>query len=400
MNSRWFCLLLLLVVARVEGQDLSGRWEGSVTQSGKNLTYTYLMDVVQEQDKLTGTATATTSDGLATAQFSIAGVWSNGRLVLQEVYQIDAKGSTWCLKYATLQLGTGGDGAWQLQGPWEARGCAPGIMKLRKAKESGTPGAETPQFGVLGAWSGQIDQSDRDYTFHYEVSLEQGGKGIARIVSESAGGSGRLALDWDFNPANDSLIIREDRVIEKTDPQWKWCLKTLRMKLEKDSSHYAFRGKWTGFIEGTTARTGACAPGKVYLEKPILDADLRASIQALQKESPNQRRIKLQRTIEVSRPELTLRVWDNGTLDGDVISIFLNGQPIVQKHRLTKDKATFKAELAQQDNFLIVFSEDLGEIVPNTVAISVEDGKREQVLILSSDLKETGAVLIRQFRVN
>jgi hypothetical protein len=170
--------------------------------------------------------------------------------------------------------------------------------------------------------------------------------------------------------------------------------------LEKDSSHFAFRGKWTGFIEGTTPRTGACAPGKAYLEKPILDTDLRASIQALQKESPNQRRIKLQRTIQVNRSELTLRVWDNGTIDGDVISIFLNGQQVVQKHRLTKDKVIFKVRLDQQDNFLIVFSEDLGEIVPNTVAISVEDGKREQVLILSSDMKETGAVLIRQFKVN
>lgn len=56
--------------------------------------------------------------------------------------------------------------------------------------------------------------------------------------------------------------------------------------------------------------------------------------------------------------------------------------------------------LQERHNFLILPAEDLGDISPNTVAVSVDDGIREQIIILSSNLRESGAVLIREVRVD
>jgi hypothetical protein len=44
----------------------------------------------------------------------------------------------------------------------------------------------------------------------------------------------------------------------------------------------------------------------------------------------------------------------------------------------------------------MVQADDLGTIKPNTVAVSIHDGQTEQTLVISSDLEENGAVLIRK----
>jgi len=57
-------------------------------------------------------------------------------------------------------------------------------------------------------------------------------------------------------------------------------------------------------------------------------------------------------------------------------------------------------KLEKKTNYLILHAEDLGDITPNTVAVSVDDGVKEQRIILSSNLRESGAVMIRQFQID
>jgi hypothetical protein len=48
---------------------------------------------------------------------------------------------------------------------------------------------------------------------------------------------------------------------------------------------------------------------------------------------------------------------------------------------------------------LVLHAESLGSVPPNTIAVSVFDGVKEQTIVLCSNLKESGAVLIRTFQV-
>ena len=87
-------------------------------------------------------------------------------------------------------------------------------------------------------------------------------------------------------------------------------------------------------------------------------------------------------------------------MDGDVITIFLNGKRIADRYRVTKSKRNFSVVLDKAANFLILHADDLGEVSPNTVGVAIDDGQREQVIIMSSNLSESGAVLVRQIHRN
>lgn len=394
-------LLCILLGLGLQAQNLSGFWVGTVMQNGRPNVFSYQLDLQQEGTTLTGKAVSITQDGSATAEFSIAGTWEGGgKLILQELTQVSPKGGGWCLKYASLRLGTTGDGVWVLQGGWLADNCSPGTMRLVKESDSNQLDAGADVFAPEGIWTGHLSQTDRAYEFYYELELKEGGTGYSKIMSEENGGSARQMLKWRLNEARDSLIVEEQGVVEKTDPNWRWCIKKLKMRLDEEVSHFGFSGVWEGRLDATeTQKAGACAPGKLYLEKPILDKEVKANIRGLQTQTSitsQGRKLKLQRTIQVKASELTISVWDNGTEDGDVITLFFNGHQLAKQHRISKNKSNYRVKLTGNENFLILQAEDLGSIKPNTVAVSINDGIREQTLVMSADFEENGAVLIRK----
>ncbi len=108
------------------------------------------------------------------------------------------------------------------------------------------------------------------------------------------------------------------------------------------------------------------------------------------------RKVVKEKTVYVSSTNLTFKVWDNGKeVDGDSISLNLNGQWIAEDIGLQRDKKEIHANIKPDGkNFLMMYALNLGKYPPNTAAVSVWDGKREQVLELKSDMEITGALNI------
>ncbi|MBK6947737.1 MAG: hypothetical protein IPH16_06390 [Haliscomenobacter sp.] len=387
----------------LSGQPLlPEHWEGMLTQTGTGDTFRLAIHLRQNGDLVTGESVSTSS-GKKTGRFSLAGRWDGQTLLIQEIEQLEPKGERWCLKYFTLRKSAESTAAWTLSGPWKAESCPSG-MALLNPLVSGLPVALAPEvpFSLEGLWTGHLSQSDRDYGFYFETSLQADGKGTSSIVSESNGGQAYHRLNWAFSPADSILEFRELDIVRKTSPNWKWCIKNARLRLSRQGSRYVMEGDWNGFIEGRTPATGPCAPGRLYLERPMLAlADslfVSAPLPADSLDGPA-RETKLERQIDVYRPDLKIKVWDNGTEDGDIVSLFLNGKRIAHRFRITKGKASVQVRLQQEFNLLVLFAEDIGTIVPNTVAISIDDGVKEHILVLNADLTHNGAVLIRQFSV-
>lgn len=383
----------------LSAQDFSGQWKGILTQPGKIDTFYYEMNISQKGQSISGTSFSRSPDGKSSARFLLTGVWDGKQLVLQEVEQIEPKQPHWCLKYAILQYK--GDGNMeQFSGDWKADGCTPGKLFLQR------PGhvkiiETTEAFTWIGRWTGQLLQSDRDYGFYYDIKLNENGIGESYIVSEDNGGSANHHLQWNFNTKDSVLTIKELEVFNKTDSKWKWCIKSCQLRLRANANVYMLEGDWQGYLEGHTPQNGKCASGKIYLEKPI---EIR-QVQVIEKQqnqtyqAENQREVRISRIIEVQKPNIRIKVWDGGTVDGDVVTLFLNGKRILDKHRVNKSKYNVSVTLAEDNNFLILHAEDLGSIPPNTIAVSVDDGVKEQILVLSSDLKVSGAILVKQFSV-
>ncbi len=384
-------------MAPASGQLLNGQWQGYSVQEGAAQFFYYDITLNQQADALQGIAHARSADGKLQATFTLAGVLKEGKVILQDVTQTAPPQPRWCLKYATLTLHERPDSL-LLEGTWTAQGCKPGRMALAKPAPARSAAEPWPP---LGQWSGYLSQSDRPYGFFYQLHLEPGGKGFSQIISEGNGGNARHALQWTADSASQTLHIKELEVVQRSDTQWKWCLKQARLALRREDLRWVLEGAWEGYIESHRDKTGRCAPGTLFLEKPILPQPVAQAVETQSDAylTEQGRKVHIGHVIQVASAQIRLRVWDNGVVDGDVATLFLNGEQLLYRHRVTKSGYSLPVKLNQTDNVLVLHAESIGSVPPNTVAVSVSDGKKEQVVVLCSNLQESGAILIRTFRV-
>ena len=79
-------------------------------------------------------------------------------------------------------------------------------------------------------------------------------------------------------------------------------------------------------------------------------------------------------TIPPSQSVFTIRLWDNAAEDGDIVSVYLNQNWIIENHTLLKAGTDFTfstALLNPGSNDLVVFALNEGSSGPNTVSIAV-----------------------------
>jgi len=78
--------------------------------------------------------------------------------------------------------------------------------------------------------------------------------------------------------------------------------------------------------------------------------------------------------IPASQKFFTIRLWDNAAEDGDIVSVYLNGQWIIENHTLLKAGTDFNFNtnlLNPGANDLVVFALNEGSSGPNTVSIAI-----------------------------
>lgn len=109
----------------------------------------------------------------------------------------------------------------------------------------------------------------------------------------------------------------------------------------------------------------------------------------------NTKRVDVQHLLKTNTRELTIRIWDDKNVDGDIITLLLNNQVLLYKYRLNKKKKKIKINLPQKvDNQIIMIADNLGTSPPNTAALKIIAGKLKQYLELESDLESSGAIKI------
>jgi hypothetical protein len=98
----------------------------------------------------------------------------------------------------------------------------------------------------------------------------------------------------------------------------------------------------------------------------------------------------LLQTINVSSGEITVRLYDNGEIDNDTISVYMDNQLVLSNKRLSASplSITLKLDNSDPEHVLIMVAENLGRIPPNTSLMIVQDGeKKYQVRITSTNQK-------------
>ncbi|MBL7730756.1 MAG: hypothetical protein JNM88_06225 [Chitinophagaceae bacterium] len=148
------------------------------------------------------------------------------------------------------------------------------------------------------------------------------------------------------------------------------------------------RGTWTG--KATDGKT-PCDPGTIVLNR--MD---KATFKPDPKLPPalTKRKAELVKEIKVDTGNIRIDFYDNGQIDGDTISVYANGMPVVSQKRLSTQPVTvnIRIDLKKTEQELIMVGENLGSIPPNTALMIVNAGNKRYQLYLTSDEQKNAMV--------
>ncbi|MGB3007428.1 MAG: hypothetical protein WBC06_13010 [Chitinophagaceae bacterium] len=102
--------------------------------------------------------------------------------------------------------------------------------------------------------------------------------------------------------------------------------------------------------------------------------------------------------LEVDSDSLQVDIYDNGEIDGDIISLFYNKQLILNNQKLTHKSFKIKLQLdpASDQNEISMFAENLGLIPPNTALMIINDGKNKYEVKLSSSMEKNATIKLKR----
>jgi hypothetical protein len=156
-------------------------------------------------------------------------------------------------------------------------------------------------------------------------------------------------------------------------------------------------GRW---VTATGMQPGRTAELTIRLEKkapPFIPFALppRKKKDSIQLKALNDRQTPVVATIPVRGTDTVLvTLYDNGEIDGDSVSLYLNNELLLQHYKLT---AQAKVLLIPIDkslpvNRLVLFAENLGKLPPNTALMEVTVHGKTYELFLSTDYKKNASI--------
>ncbi|MES1216104.1 MAG: hypothetical protein ABUT20_11350, partial [Bacteroidota bacterium] len=166
------------------------------------------------------------------------------------------------------------------------------------------------------------------------------------------------------------------------------CIKKYMLTYHKGGNEEQLRGSWTG---RTMDNKMNCPPGTIVLtrfDKSTFKPELRLP------PSLTQRKVELVKEIKVDTGTIKLDFYDNGQIDGDTISVYVNNLPVVSSQRLTTKPVSVKIKIDfnRTEQEVIMVGENLGTIPPNTALMIVNAGEKRYQLYLTSDEQKNAMV--------
>jgi len=111
------------------------------------------------------------------------------------------------------------------------------------------------------------------------------------------------------------------------------------------------------------------------------------------------RQIQNIQTLYITSDSIVVTLYDNGEVDGDTVSILLNGRVIMPREGLSTTPITktvyVTPDLGDSLQF-VMYAENLGSIPPNTGLMILQDGKVRHEIFFSGDLEKNAAITLRR----
>jgi hypothetical protein len=110
------------------------------------------------------------------------------------------------------------------------------------------------------------------------------------------------------------------------------------------------------------------------------------------------RKTVVQQTVNFSSDSLQLSLYDNGEIDGDTVSVLMNGQLILARQGLgiKAIKHTIYIPHNVDTVEMVMYAETLGAIPPNTGLLVIRDGKDLYEIRFSGDLQKNASIVFNR----
>lgn len=242
---------------------------------------------------------------------------------------------------------------------------------------------------INGIWRGKLTQEPGgcfpEYYIELQITLNYGDlDGVSYDYYDT---TRYVKLNFNGTVSGNSkkkIMISEKKVVtEKIPEDCTPCLKTYDLTYSRQNNDETLSGTWKGEDMGTVA---GCPPGKIFLKR------VKESAFAVKKE----RKTEMVRTLVLDTSAIKVEFYDNGQIDGDTISIFLNNELKLYKKGLSLTPITMNIDLqAGKDYDLVMFAETLGAIPPNTALMIITSGAMKYEIFLSASDDKNAAVRFR-----
>lgn len=111
------------------------------------------------------------------------------------------------------------------------------------------------------------------------------------------------------------------------------------------------------------------------------------------------RKSEFSQIVNFTSDSLELALYDNGEIDGDTVSVYMNGEVLMAKQGLKASaiKKTIYFKPGEAEDFtLVLFADNLGKYPPNTGLLVVHDGEDIYHLRFSSDFQKSSGIVFRR----
>lgn len=149
-----------------------------------------------------------------------------------------------------------------------------------------------------------------------------------------------------------------------------------------------------------TSQVNNAAPIVVNAITAVPNADSLQKQQALAQllSSYEQRKNIISDEIEIEGDSVRISFYDNGDVDGDSVSVFINKLPVLTQQPLTARSLNIYLAIDAQKPIteISMYAENLGKYPPNTALMVVTDGDKRHEVYLSSSLTQNSVVRLKK----
>lgn len=385
-----FIFLLFLLPLELFSQDLSGIWVGTIATSETEMP----MELVINQD-LTGYSmimfTFKGAENIAVKKTTI--IQKDGIITMSDdklIYNNFTTRSRKIKAFCELSIKMI-DSVMVLSGPFHTRS-----RDLRAGDEDLNMGTITLKKQNNLARTKLITKLDslkllNTVSFSNPVAVPKENlevatvpeKDLPRAKVQSTVVSGTAQKSIDIPPSSNLKTVGKDALVEAEIPEKGLASVTVQQPVSFKSE----KMKAYSFAPNTVASAPAISINEQRVNRPAAEVALRKT--------------EVIRNIDFQADSLVLILYDNGIVDGDTVSVLLNGEVIIPKQGLSEQpfRKVIKLSPDSGDSLqLVMYAENLGSIPPNTGLLILEDGPNREEIRFEGDMKKSSAVILRRKR--